>query len=95
MSISAIMNFIRNESWKIGEFKNKNISRFYNMFLRIVGMFGRSYEPGLIMGLNILSGKFFNDSDIALKILGKRKIKILPEIIKGRKAVAKVIKKYL
>ena len=93
--ISTIMNFIRNESWKIGEFKNKNISRFYNLFLRILGKFGRSYEPGLIMGLNVLSGKFFNDSDIALKILGKRKIKMLPEIIKGRKSVGKVIKKYL
>ncbi len=58
-------------------------------------MFGRSFEPGLIMGMNVLSGKFFNDADAAVKILMKRKIKMLPEPIKGRKQVAKVINKYL
>ncbi len=93
--IASIMNFIRNESWKIDEFKIKNISRFYKIFLRIISRFGRVYEPGLIAGLNILSGKFFNDADIAMKLRGKRKIKLLPEIIKGRKQVAGVIKKYL
>ena len=93
--IATIMNFIRNESWKLGEFKIKNIARFYNIFLRLAGIFGRSFEPGLIMGMNILSGRFFNDADVAVKILRKRKIKMLPEFIKGRKQVSKVIKKYL
>ena len=58
-------------------------------------MFGRSFEPGIIMGMNVLTGKFFNDADAALKILAKRKINMLPEPIKGRKQIAKVIKKYL
>lgn len=93
--IATIMNFIRNESWKIDEFKLKNIAMFYKIFLRITAHFGRSFEPGIIAGMNILTGKFFNDADAAVKILGKRKINMVPEFVKGRKQVAKVIKKYL
>jgi hypothetical protein len=89
------MNFIRNEAWKAGRFKIKSIARFYRTFLRIVGRTGRSFEPGLLMGLNILNGKFFNDMDLALDILKKRKIRMLPEFVKDRKQVSKTVKKYL
>jgi hypothetical protein len=58
-------------------------------------IFGRSYEPGLILGLNVGTGRFFNDMDIAVDILKKRKIKVLPEFVKDRKKIGKVMKKYL
>ena len=93
--IATIMNFIRNEAWKANRFKIKSISRFYRTFLRIVSGTGRSFEPGLLVGLNLLSGKFFNDMDLALDILKKRKIKLLPEFVKDRKHITKTIKKYL
>ena len=93
--IATIMNYIRNEAWKAGRFKIKSISRFYRMFLRIVGRTGRSFEPGLLMSLNFLSGRLFNDMDLALDILKKRKIKLLPEFVKGRKQITKIIKKYM
>lgn len=93
--IATIMNFIRNEAWKADRFKIKSISRFYKMFLRIVGRTGRSFEPGLLISLNFLSGRLFNDMDLALDILKKRKIRLLPEFVKGRKEITKIIKKYI
>ena len=93
--IATIMNFIRNEAWRAGRFKIKSIARFYRTFLGIVGRTGRSFEPGLLMTLNLLSGRLFNDMDLALDILKKRKIRLLPEFIKGRKDITKTIKKYM
>lgn len=93
--IATIMNYIRNEAWKADIFKIKSISRFYRMFLRIVGRTGRSFEPGLLMSLNFLSGRLFNDMDLALDILKKRKIRLLPEFVKERKQIIKIIKKYM
>lgn len=93
--IATIMNFIRNEAWRAGRFKIKSIARFYRTFLGIVGRTGRSFEPGLLMSLNLLSGRLFNDMDLALDILRKRKIRLLPEFIKGRKDIIKIIKKYM
>ncbi len=93
--IATIMNHLRNEAWKSGRFKIKSIKRFYTTFLRIVGRTGRSYEPGLLMSLNFLSGRLFNDMDLAPGILIKRKIRLLPEFIKKRKQITKTIKKYM
>ncbi|MDD5658787.1 MAG: 4Fe-4S dicluster domain-containing protein [Actinomycetota bacterium] len=95
ISIAAIMNYLRVSTWQKNTKKVKNISIFYKLFVRIVQFFGRSYEPGLILGLNIGTGRFLNDFDIAVDILKKRKIKVLPEFVKGRKKISKATKKYL
>ncbi|MFO7929714.1 MAG: 4Fe-4S dicluster domain-containing protein [Candidatus Humimicrobiaceae bacterium] len=95
ISIAAVMNHLRVSTWQVATKKEKNISKFYWLFLKILQVFGRSYEPGLIFGLNAATGRLFNDAGIGLDILKKRKIKILPELVKGRRKMAKVIKKYL
>ncbi|MGZ8882550.1 MAG: 4Fe-4S dicluster domain-containing protein [Nitrososphaeraceae archaeon] len=95
IDIAAIMSYLRIKSWENRSFKEKAISNFYKAFLKIIGIFGRSYEPALIMNLNLMSGKFFNDMDLALNILRKKKIKLLPEFVKDRKKLSRVIKKYL
>lgn len=95
ISIAAIMNHLRVATWQQDTYKNKPISKFYKIFIKILQFFGRSYEPGLIMGLNLGTGRIVNDADIALDILKKRKIKILPELVRGRKSLGKVMKKYM
>ncbi len=93
--IARIMNYIRNEAWKMGKVKIPSIKRFYKLFLKEVSITGKVYEPGLIAGLNLINGRLFNDMDLALKILGKRKIKILPDFVKQRKGISKAVDKYL
>jgi len=95
INIAAIMNYLRNKSLQIGKPRIPIMSKFYKLFLKTVGRFGRSYEPALFLGLNLISGKLFNDLDIAFSILKKGKIKFLPEFIKGRKKMAKIIKKHM
>ena len=95
VNIAAIMNYLRIESWGNDSFKVKAIRNFYMSFLKITQLFGRSYEPALIVSLNLMNGNFFNDFDIAINILKKKKIKLIPEVVKGRRSISKVIKKYL
>ncbi|MCL4386172.1 MAG: 4Fe-4S dicluster domain-containing protein [Actinobacteria bacterium] len=94
VNIAAIMNYLRIKSWHYKRFKLKRIYNFYKIFLKIIEKFGRSFEPLLIICLNFLNKTFFNDFDSALKILKKRKIKIIPELLKNRKEVSFIIKKY-
>jgi len=95
VDIAKIMNYLRIKSWHYRKFKLSGIANFYGIFLRIVKIFGRSFEPLLIVFLNIANKKFFNDLDIALKILKKRKIKLIPEFVKKRSEVSQIVKKYL
>jgi len=95
VDIAAVMNYLRIKSWHYKQFKLSSIANFYGIFLRIVKIFGRSFEPLLILSLNLLNKNFFNDFDIAVKILKKRKIRLMPEFIKKRNEVSKIVKKYL
>lgn len=95
VDIAAIMNYLRIKSWEYDSFKDKAVRNFYKSFLKIIQLFGRSYEPALIFSLNLMNGNLFNDFDIAVDILKKKKIKLIPEIVKDRKSVSGVIKKYL
>ena len=88
------MNYLRIKSWHYKRFKLKRIYNFYKIFLKIIEKFGRNFEPLLIICLNFLNKTFFNDFDAALKILKNRKIKIIPELLKNRKEVSFIIKKY-
>src|SRR5450830_393009 len=78
VDIAAVMNYLRIKSWHYKQFKLSSIANFYGIFLRIVKVFGRNFEPLLILSLNLLNKHFFNDFDIAVKILKKRKIRLMP-----------------
>lgn len=95
VDIAAIMNYLRIKSWHYKQFKLSGIANFYGIFLRILKIFGRSFEPLLILILNVSNKKFFNDFDVAVKILKKRKIKLIPEFVKKRSEVSQIVKKYL
>jgi heterodisulfide reductase subunit C len=95
VNIAAVMSHIRIKSWQYGLFRLKHISNFYKIFLRIAALIGRSYEPLLILTLNLLNKRFFNDFELMPGILKRRKIKLLPEPVKGRKGIAETIKKHL
>jgi heterodisulfide reductase subunit C len=95
VDIASIMNYLRIRSWQHKQFKLKKIGNFYMIFLRIIEKFGRSFEPLLIIVLNLLNKNFLNDFDLIPGILRKRKIKMIPEFIKKRKEVSAIIKRYL
>ena len=52
-----------------------NVEKFNRIFLEIVRLRGRLYEPGLIGFYNLLSGDFFKDFDLALPMVVQGKLK--------------------
>ena len=95
VDIAAIMNFLRIKSWQNRQFKLKKIGNFYLIFLKLIQKLGRNYEPLLILSLNLLNKRFFNDFELVPAILMKKKIRIIPEWTKKRKEVSAIIKEYL
>jgi len=58
------------------------IKLFQDSFLSLIRKSGRLHELSLILGFNMRSFRWFNDADLAPKILGRGKIHILPRKIK-------------
>ncbi len=93
VNIAAVMNHLRIKSWQYNVFKLKEISNFYKIFLRIIEKLGKSFEPLLILTLNLLNKRFFNDMDLMPGILLRQKIRLIPELTKNRKEIARIINK--
>ena len=58
--------------------KVPEVRLFSQAFLREVSLWGRAYEPGLIMEFNLRSGKLLNNMDLGVRMIRKGKIKYLP-----------------
>jgi len=69
------------------------IPLFNKIFLRNIELFGRLYEMGLIGMFNLLSGEFFKDMSLALKMFLKQKIGIFPHRIKNLKELREIFNK--
>jgi heterodisulfide reductase subunit C2 len=87
-----IMDYLRHESLRQGKVnpKAKNILSFHQAFLDSVKRLGRSYEVGLIVGYKMRSGALFQDVQNAPKLLTRGKLKIFPNSIKNKRAIAKI-----
>ncbi|AVX20806.1 heterodisulfide reductase subunit C [Carboxydocella sporoproducens DSM 16521] len=64
---------------------------FHNLFLDSISRFGRVYELGLVIGLNLKTRNLFKDADLGWPMISKGKLNLLPHRIKGAKEVARII----
>jgi len=46
--------------------------------MSILGKMGRMYEPGLIVGRNVVTGNIFQDTSFGVPYLAHRKLKLMP-----------------
>ncbi len=65
-------------------------ARFFKAFIRNARFFGRVYEAGLMGELNLREGKPMRDIGMGMRMIGKGKIKLLPEFVRTPKHVEKV-----
>lgn len=72
------------------EIKETKTSVFHSVFLNNVKSNGRIHEGSMMGKLKLKTGGIFSDMDIALDMLKKGKLRILPEKIKGRKQLKKI-----
>ena len=80
IDIAKVMDFIVIEATERGiEPKVPEIAFFQKVFLRNVNILGRAYELGLMAERNVRTLKLFQDIDLGIEMIKKRKIKFLPE----------------
>jgi heterodisulfide reductase subunit B2 len=80
INIAAIMEFLTRESMQRG-FRPTlpQVDQFNKAFLREVRIWGRAYEPGLMVEMKLRNpSSMFDDLDMYSKVLLKRKVAFLP-----------------
>ncbi len=79
VEIKEIMELLRHDAFRRGLTSGERpVTVFHKAFLKTIGLFGRLYEPGLIMLNNVLSRHFFKDVAQAPPMLLKGKLKLFP-----------------
>jgi heterodisulfide reductase subunit C len=72
--------------------KEKDVPAFHEAFLRTVRMGGRVYELGMIGLYKLKTFSFFKDMRLGREMFNRGKLKVLPDMIKGRKEIKKIFK---
>jgi len=93
VDIASLMDALRREALKQGKINDKKVAVFNKAFLNSIKNFGKSYEAGILMQHNILTGQFFKDAELGLPMMRRGKVSIFPEKIKGRDAIKKIFER--
>lgn len=70
------------------------LRKFWNSFILSIGLFGRTFEAGVMAGYMFMTGRIFTDMDIAPTTLIKGKLPLFPHAVKGRKEVAGILRRF-
>jgi heterodisulfide reductase subunit B len=83
LNIAAIMEFLTREAQARGiKPERPEVDAFNKAFMREVRLWGRSYEPGLMVEMKLRTlrqGGLFDDIDLYIRMLKKRKVAFLPK----------------
>jgi heterodisulfide reductase subunit B len=86
IDVARVMDFLVGEAMEKGvESKVPEVALFNKVFLRDVDILGRSYELGLIVEMNLRTGKPLKDLDLGLGMIRHGKINLLPSYVRRRK----------
>jgi len=86
LDIARVMDFIVGEAMAQGiKSPIPEIELFNKVFLRNVKLLGRAYEMGLMLEMNLRTGKPFKDVGLGLDMIKHRKINIIPKVVARRK----------
>ncbi len=70
----------------------KNIPLFHSCFLANIRATGRISEPVLMGAYKLLSGDLTSDVGLAVKMLRKGKIKLVPSLVRGRREIRRIFR---
>ena len=94
IDIAHVMDTLREISLRSGKAETEgNMRRFHEAFLSAIKTWGRVHELQMIGTYKLKTRRFMEDSDLGMEMFKRGKIKLIPEPIKGRKAVRKLFKK--
>ena len=94
IDIAHVMDTLREMALRSGKAEaEENLRRFHESFLAAIKTWGRVHELQMIGTYKLKTRRFMEDADIGMEMFKRGKIKLIPEPIKGRKAVKKLFKK--
>ncbi len=70
----------------------RSIPVFHKCFLGNIAVTGRISEPILMGSYKTFSGDLFSDLGLAVNMLAKGKIKMIPSVVKGRREIRRIFK---
>nr|MBI2905332.1 4Fe-4S dicluster domain-containing protein [Chloroflexota bacterium] len=86
IDVAKVMDFMASEAVTRGiPAKVPEVALFNKVFLRNVDIIGRAYELGLILELNLRTGRPFKDVAMGLEMIGKGKVSLTPEFARPPK----------
>jgi hypothetical protein len=94
IDIPNLMDYMREKAIREKKVnrKSKNILSFHRAFLDSIKYTGRLYEIGLIGGYKLRSFNLIQDMDIAPKMFAKGKLPLIPELVKDKKQMKRIMK---
>ncbi len=90
IDIAGVMDGLRQMSLESGKAGEREIPLFHRSFLNGIKLLGRTNESVLMGQYKPLSGKLLDDLGLGAVMLLKRKIKLVPHMVKDRKAVRRI-----
>jgi heterodisulfide reductase subunit B len=91
LDIAAVMDVLRIEARRRGiKPAVPDVELFTQLFLRDIGIFGRLYEGGMLLVRNLVKLQPFQDMDMGLPMILKRRISIMPKFVRPPKRVRQV-----
>jgi len=95
IDVAAVIDALRLLALQRGASKPPgNVPLFNRAFLKMVQMFGRSYEMGMVAAYKLGTGKWRNDLEKFPAMLKKRKISLLPPRGGDRKTVRRIFQRF-
>jgi len=91
IEIVDVMDVLREMAYK-GDYyiPVESMESFHKVFLRSVKAYGRLYEMGFALDLNLMLKDPLKDADLGPVMLTKGKLKLLPDRVKDLKSVKKI-----
>ena len=93
IDIAHVMDTLREMSLREGKAEcEANLRKFHEAFLSAIKTWGRVHELQMIGTYKLKTLRFMEDADVGMEMFKRGRIKLVPEPIKGRKAVRKIFK---
>ncbi|MGE5416208.1 MAG: 4Fe-4S dicluster domain-containing protein [Acidobacteriota bacterium] len=93
VEIASLMDTLRREALHRGIITDHEVNDFNKSFLNSVERFGRLHEASMVIEYNLRIVKPLKDAELSPQMLKRGKLKILPEKIKGQKAVKAIFQR--
>ncbi|MBM4285947.1 MAG: heterodisulfide reductase subunit C [Deltaproteobacteria bacterium] len=91
LDLSAVMETLRIMALKArAPIGRPNILEFHEEVARSLERYGRTHKLGIMLRYKLLTGSWFSDLDVGLKMFAKRKLELFPSRIKQVHEVARV-----